>query len=87
VKNKNVLLLAAGLCLIPANTWAQSYAGYLDAAGCGIIGGWAWDATQPNTPISVDIYDGLTKIQTVRPTTFAPIYTLTVSETAFTVTT
>jgi hypothetical protein len=76
VKNKSVLLLAAGLCLIPANTWAQSYAGYLDTAGCGIIGGWAWDATQPNTPISVDIYDGANKILTVPANNFrSDLYT------------
>ena len=34
---------------------AQTYQGYLDVASCSTIAGWAWDATQPNTPISVDI--------------------------------
>ncbi len=32
------------------------YEGFLDGADCGSIFGWAWDANQPNTPISVDIY-------------------------------
>ena len=39
--------------------------GFLDAAGCGIITGWAWDANQPNTPINVDIYDGASLIATI----------------------
>jgi reprolysin-like metallo-peptidase family M12B len=39
-----------------------SYQGFLDAAGCGIITGWAWDANLPNTIINVDIYDGATLI-------------------------
>jgi RHS repeat-associated protein len=34
---------------------AQTYQGWLDAANCSTIQGWAWDATLPNTPISVDI--------------------------------
>ena len=32
------------------------YEGFLDTADCNVIGGWAWDKTQPNTPINVDVY-------------------------------
>ena len=41
------------------------FQGFLDAAGCGIITGWAWNALQPNTVINVDIYDGTTLITTI----------------------
>jgi len=43
----------------------SEYEGFLDSANCENIGGWAWDKNQPNTPISVDIFDGTTKIATV----------------------
>ena len=36
---------------------AQSYYGFADATNCSQISGWAFDSTQPNTAISVDIYD------------------------------
>src|SRR5205085_883312 len=39
--------------------------GFFDFADCSLLYGWAWDANQPNTPISVDIYDGPNKIATV----------------------
>ena len=42
-----------------------AYQGFMDAAGCGIISGWAWDANQPNATINVDILDGSTLIATV----------------------
>jgi hypothetical protein len=42
-----------------------AYEGFHDSADCNSIVGWAWDANQPNTPISVDIYDGGTIIATV----------------------
>ncbi|HXG91574.1 MAG TPA: hypothetical protein VNN73_04300 [Blastocatellia bacterium] len=44
---------------------APSFEGSFDAANCNTIAGWAWDANQPNTPISVDIYDGSMLIATV----------------------
>src|SRR5438132_788939 len=39
--------------------------GYHDGADCDKIYGWAWDSTAPVAAISVDIYDGSTKIATV----------------------
>jgi len=33
------------------------FAGFQDSADCGVTGGWAWNANEPNTPINVDIYD------------------------------
>src|SRR5258708_5962469 len=36
---------------------AQSYYGFADTTNCSQIGGWAYDSTQPNNAISVDIYD------------------------------
>ncbi len=44
----------------PAPT--PSYEGYHDGATCASITGWAWDRTQPNAAVSVDIYDGQTMI-------------------------
>ncbi len=29
------------------------------------LGGWAWDASQPNTPIKVEIYDATTLLATI----------------------
>ena len=29
------------------------------------LGGWAWDGSQPNTPIKVEIYDGSTLLATI----------------------
>jgi len=41
-------------------TTAPAYNGRHDTTNCSTISGWAWDAFQPNTPISVDIYsDGV----------------------------
>ena len=41
------------------------FEGFHEVADCTTISGWAWDANQPNTPISVDIYNGGTVIATV----------------------
>jgi len=41
-----------------------------EVADCGRISGWAWDANQPNTPISVDVFDGNTLIATVAANIF-----------------
>src|SRR5208283_2623201 len=49
---------------------SSSPGGYLDTAGCNLIAGWAWDPTQPDTAINVDIYDGSTKLTTVAANTF-----------------
>jgi hypothetical protein len=44
---------------------APQYEGYLDGADCMTIVGWAWDKNRPNTPVSVDIYDGSTRLATI----------------------
>ena len=49
---------------------APTYQGTFERIDCTSLGGWAWDASQPNTPISVDIYDGTQKIATVRANHF-----------------
>jgi hypothetical protein len=46
------------------------YQGYHDVADCQTIAGWAWDRNQPNTAISVDVYDGTTLIATVAANQF-----------------
>jgi hypothetical protein len=46
------------------------YQGYFDSINCQTLKGWAWDSSQPNTPISVDIYDGTQKIAAVRANQF-----------------
>jgi len=47
----------------PAPT--AQFEGSLDKVEIGSLGGWAWDAAQPNTAIKVDIYDGATLLSTV----------------------
>jgi hypothetical protein len=42
------------------------YDGYLDIANCDGIHGWVWDQNQPNTPLSVEIYDGNTLLVTMK---------------------
>ena len=56
-------VVLTAFALLPV-AFAQNYEGNLDAANCSIIGGWAADANQPNTPINVDIYDGNTYLTT-----------------------
>jgi len=41
--------------VINAQTQSPVYQGFDDTADCSSVSGWAWDARQPNTPISVDI--------------------------------
>jgi hypothetical protein len=49
---------------------SPNYQGYLDVASCGQVAGWAWDANQPNNPISVSIsVDSLAPV-TVRANSF-----------------
>src|SRR6266571_3559577 len=40
------------------------YQGFHDGAGCNTIEGWAWDANNPNSTVSVDVFDGTTFIAT-----------------------
>ncbi|HEX7773328.1 MAG TPA: hypothetical protein VF435_12955 [Pyrinomonadaceae bacterium] len=49
---------------------APTYEGSFDRIDCQSLEGWAWDASQPNTPVSVDIYDGAQKLATVRANQF-----------------
>ena len=39
-----------------------TYIGNLEAADCDVIAGWACDTANPNSQISVDIYEGATKL-------------------------
>ena len=43
----------------------KAYGSNLELVDCQMIAGWAWDASQPNTPIKVDVYDGGTLLGTV----------------------
>ena len=51
--------------LATAAAFGQSYTGFLDVADCSSIVGWAWDSTQPNASLNIDLYDGATLIETV----------------------
>jgi Spherulation-specific family 4 len=53
-------------------TCGTQYNGFLDAVTCDIIDGWAWDSSQPNSPINVDVYDGTTLIATLPADKFRP---------------
>jgi hypothetical protein len=46
-------------------TLPPQYAGSFDEADCTNIAGWAWDSNNPNKSVSVDIFDGTTRIATV----------------------
>ncbi len=54
-----------GRDFINANRNTTFYEGFLDNASCDTIDGWAWDSSQPNTPVNVDIYDGNALLTTV----------------------
>ena len=48
-----------------------SYEGFVDSgSGCELIHGWAWDATRPNDPIDVSLFDGNTFIATLSANLF-----------------
>src|SRR5947209_1498324 len=53
------------LSLIPTSARAASLEGFHDGSTCDKTFGWAWDSTQPNTAISVDIYDSSIRVATV----------------------
>jgi hypothetical protein len=44
--------------------------GSLDAVTGAVISGWAWDGKQPTSPVAVDIFDGDTRLATVRADLF-----------------
>ncbi|MFY9573627.1 MAG: hypothetical protein WAV20_19690 [Blastocatellia bacterium] len=52
------------------NCSVAAFEGFHDAANCPEISGWAWDANQPNTPISVDIYSDNVLVTTVSANQF-----------------
>src|SRR5882757_2314340 len=56
-----VCLLGA---LLSTSGVAQNYLGYLDAADCSSISGWAEDFNNPGTAINVEIWDGSTYVST-----------------------
>ncbi len=46
------------------------FEGSLDKVEVSSVGGWAWDASRPETPIQVEIYDGKTLLATVSASEF-----------------
>lgn len=56
--------------------WYQSTAshfeGFLDNVDSSSISGWAWDRSQPNTPVSIEIYDGGLLIARVAANLYRP---------------
>jgi|GEM_PF-3461865 len=46
------------------------FGGFHDSADCGVTGGWAWNANEPDTPINVDIYDGVALVATISANVF-----------------
>jgi len=55
---------------VTSTTIGPLYEGNHDSANCEAIGGWAWDKNQPDTPISVDIYDAGTLLARVPASEF-----------------
>ena len=58
------------LAAAPGANPAPVYAGFHSGADCEEVYGWAWDRNQPNSPISVDIYDGNSRLATVKASLF-----------------
>lgn len=50
---------------VTTTSCVPDYQGSHDIADCRSIKGWAWDRSRPDTPVSVDIFDGHTQIATV----------------------
>jgi len=75
-----VCLLGA---LLSTSGVAQNYLGYLDAADCSSISGWAEDFNNPGTAINVEIWDGSTYVTT----TAANLYRSDVGYHAYTIST
>jgi len=48
----------------------DGFEGSQDVADCELISGWAWDATRPDTEVSVDVYDGKRLLGTVAANQF-----------------
>ena len=51
---------------------AAVYGGFHDAADCNVVAGWAWNANEPNNPVNIDIYDGVTPVATISANVFRP---------------
>lgn len=49
---------------------AARFEGSLDKVEVSSVGGWAWDAARPETPIQVEIYDGTTLLATITGSEF-----------------
>lgn len=37
---------------------AGAYEGFLETVSCDSLSGWAWDMSQPESPLMIDLYDG-----------------------------
>ena len=46
------------------------FEGSLDKVEVSSVGGWAWDASRPETPIQVEIYEGKTLLATITASEF-----------------
>ena len=55
----------------PPPTKIPSYEGMVGVNGPTVIGGWAWDTTEPKQAVRVDIYDGKQLLATVRADRFS----------------
>jgi len=65
-------LAGSPFALTCSSSTAPSYAGFVDAANCSSITGWAADRNHLNTSINVELYDGSTLIQTVQASVSRP---------------
>src|SRR5260370_35922043 len=65
MKSPRLAFLALVLGAASTRLAEQYTSGYMDSANCSTVTGWAWDSTQPNTPINVDLYDYNVPVATV----------------------
>ncbi len=67
VAGTGVHLGGSPLTLPPADRplSAAAFRGHLDRTSEGVVSGWAWDASRPDTPVFVDIFEGTQLLATV----------------------
>jgi hypothetical protein len=44
---------------------STGYEGFLEKMSCDMLRGWAWDRSQPDRPLSIELYDGERLLKTV----------------------
>jgi hypothetical protein len=49
-----------------------SYEGFIDEVSCQVVRGWAWNPSQPDAPLTIELYDGDRLLRTIVADQFRP---------------